>query len=227
MSRSADENIEKTENENQGSKDYRKVRGDNLKVDASAKFYGRRRQLFTCAIIGQLIALACLAYIPFVTLTEGKVYKIEAEIVDPWNMFRGDYVHLSYEFSRVQTNLRWRPGQKVFAVLGRNSQNKWSVERLATRKPVGSENTLVLAGKIRAVSPGKAGAIVSSKNGCVSGDYVNIDFGIEQVFVPEGKGRQAEREKKLDILLAVSSGGNAVVKEAHYAGKTLYKWKLL
>ena len=57
----------------------------------------------------------------------------------------------------------------------------------------------------------------------VQGSRLNIEYGIESYFVPEGKGREIERQigRNLDVKVAIDKFGNAVIKSLLIEGKEI------
>ena len=155
----------------------------------------QHRKLFVGAVIAQVFALGLLTLAPLNTLATGKVYTFETIPVDPWDMFRGEYVRLAYPFNRIPTKLPFTRGQKIYSVLSQDRDGKWQAVRFAAHKLKAGDREVVLAGTV----------------GYASMDFVDVSYGIEQVFVPEGTGKEAERARSLKIDVAVSADGNAVL----------------
>mgnify|MGYP003337377699 FL=1 len=60
---------------------------------------------------------------------------------------------------------------------------------------------------------------------CTSCDMLNVKYGLEQFFVPEGEGReleQARNQRRLVIVAAVTSSGRAAIKRLLLDGKAVY-----
>ena len=64
------------------------------------------------------------------------------------------------------------------------------------------------------------------------GNFVNLRYGIENYFVPEGEGREIERrvvdgvEQKVDVRIAVDKNGSAGIKAILLNGNERYVEKL-
>jgi uncharacterized membrane-anchored protein len=124
--------------------------------------------------------------------------------VDPRSLFRGDYVILSYDISRLDTGKlaghdTFQRGAFVYVTLTRDAQGNWAASRLSPTISEGrNENQAVIRGKIRS-----------------SGKRLRIKYGIESYFVAEGGGKRLEKlagDKKLSALIAIGPDGEAAIK---------------
>lgn len=111
--------------------------------------------------------------------------------MDPRDLFRGDYVILSYAFSRASGEASGAPeGSTVYAVLMRDG-NHWRADRFTYQKPT---EGVFLRGKV--LSGGR------------------VEYGIESYFVQEGTGRKYEdavRSRTLIAELRVNRDGTAAL----------------
>lgn len=151
------------------------------------------------AIFWLVIILSFIAFKEF-TLKTGQEVLFKTIPVDPRDLFRGDYVILNYEistlditslhkdFSNIEVN------DKIFVTL-KKEKNYGTPTGIYKRLP---ENKLFIKGKIKAITNNK----------------INIEFGIESYFVPEGKGREIERQRgeNLEVKVAIDKFGNAIIK---------------
>ncbi len=172
-----------------------------------------RRKLFIAAISFQTCAVLWLATPPILSLSGGKTITVVTEPIDPRDMFRGDYISLSYPFSRVTTRETFVYHTKVFVLLKQDAERKWQAISVSAARPAVAADEILLFGE--------------SEYTDQSGKQVHIKYGIEQVFVPEGRGSKITSADKLDIELAVPDNGRAVIKRAQMKDNTLYQWKWL
>ncbi len=172
-----------------------------------------RKKLFVAAMVFQTCAVMCLAAPPVFTLASGKTITVVTEPVDPRDMFRGDYVTLSYPFSRVTTSETFAYHTKVFVRLKQEADKQWKAISVSLAKPAVAADEILLLGVAEYTDTTRK--------------EVHIKYGIEQVFVPEGRGRNLSSADKLDIELAVPNNGRAVIKRAQNKNDTLYQWKWL
>ncbi|MGO9485642.1 MAG: GDYXXLXY domain-containing protein [Rhodomicrobium sp.] len=126
--------------------------------------------------------------------------------IDPRDYFRGDYVRLSYEISSVPIAQPERlvTGMPIFVTLQRKGQpeeGKWVAVAASPVRPAlpETDNTIVLQGVAR------WGRV----------EEVDLTYGIETYFVPEGMGHDLERMTRAGSVKAVVSvdlDGNAAIK---------------
>jgi len=122
--------------------------------------------------------------------------------VDPRDLFRGDYVRLRYEISRLdldrlsQGNTDFKQNGLIFVNLKKEG-DVWRAENVSSQKP---QKGIFLKGRIRWISNGKA----------------NVEYGIESYFVPEGKGLEIEKKAargEVKVVVSVASSGHGILKE--------------
>jgi len=135
------------------------------------------------------------------TLRTGREVVLKTVPVDPRDLFRGDYVILSYELSRLDLGrlgvgrLALSPGQAVYV-------------------PLRLDGRYALASGIRTTPPEDGALYLKGRVQSVAGQAVQVEYGIESYFVPEGQGRALEqvRGKTLDVVAAVDQAGSAAIK---------------
>lgn len=165
--------------------------------------YKRTGKLLAAVVGVQLALLACVAVPAAYTLHTGQVVTLKTAPVDPYDMFRGDYVRLGYDISNVNIDKQAPEGSTVYAAL-QPSGEFWTVRTASTTKPA------LLAGEV-----------------CIKGRLENqwgnrIHYGIEQVYVPEKTGYKAERADHLKVDVAVDEAGNAVIKRVTNGKEIIY-----
>jgi uncharacterized membrane-anchored protein len=161
---------------------------------------GWEKGVLLAGISLQLVVLLGMTAWRSYALERGDVYYVRVQPVDPRDLFRGDYVILSYAFSRLPTEL-WgdpqaQPGRTIYVELVPEGDGKhWHAGRFGFRPP---PHGPYLRGKI--VGSGR------------------IEYGIESFFVQEGKGRryeEAARRGQLTAEIAVTPDGQAVLRNLH------------
>jgi uncharacterized membrane-anchored protein len=173
-----------------------------------------RKSFVILAVILQLIVLAYMAGEREYILRNGKVIHLRTAPIDPRDMFRGDYVRLNYEISRIPVNRlkgvdsvgELKKGDKIFVSLKEGPNGLYELLDAGLAKPA---NGIYLAGRLpypyrtlRASNP------------------VWINYGIEAYFVEQGRGRAIEKRRgnrtdvqiPLEMEIAVSPGGKSVIK---------------
>lgn len=134
------------------------------------------------------------------TLRTGQEVLLKTMPIDPRDLFRGDYVVLLYDISRIdpasvvveRTDLK--SGDKVY--VGLDIREKYAVA------------TNIYS------SPPKDGLYIKGTLKDVSVNRLNIEYGIESYFVPEGEGKVIERQrgKNVDVKVSIDKSGNSVIK---------------
>jgi uncharacterized membrane-anchored protein len=165
----------------------------------------RERGILMTAAAAQLVILIGMIALRAIPLATGQTVLVRVEPVDPRDLFRGDYVILAYDFSRVpRENIEglaapergsWRKmeGRTVYVPLVPDSlPGHWRAEKVTVNQP--------------GTSPFIRGHV---------GSHGRLEFGIEAYYVQENTGRRYEeaiRDRKLTAELAVTSSGQAALK---------------
>lgn len=169
---------------------------------------GRNKLFILIGIFWLIIIIGFIATKEF-TLRTGKEVLLKTVPVDPRDLFRGDYVILRYEISRLDLNniavdyTDFKMGDKAYVTLKR--ENGYGIISRIFRNPPKNEDVFI-KGIIKEVS----------------GKRLSIEYGIESYFVPEGKGQEIERlreGKKLDVKVSIDRFGNAAIKSLLTDGK--------
>jgi uncharacterized membrane-anchored protein len=150
----------------------------------------------------QMVVLSSMLAMHASTLWLGTVYYVHVQPVDPRDLFRGDYVTLSYAFSRVPSHvIRQNSGTPVYVTLVPAGDGKHSIAgQYLSSPPAGG--TPYLKGTVN--------------------EFGQAVYGIESFYVQEGKGRAYEdavRSKRLTAEIAVTSSGQAALRHLHIEPK--------
>jgi uncharacterized membrane-anchored protein len=172
----------------------------------------------------QTAALAFMVWSRVSLLSHGREIVMKVVPVDPRDLFRGEYVVLGYDgLTPLKPELArggagkasLYPGAAIYVTLAPDAEKGWV--------PVGFE-----ASYPAQVEPGHAvfkGFVVDrfwSTEGL--GQPVNVRYGIESYFVPEGEGLKLEalvRERKIEAVIALGSDGTAALKGLLSDGKPI------
>ncbi len=158
-------------------------------------------QVFAGFQFAVLLAMIFLHLLPHLT---GETILLRVVPVDPRDFFRGDYVILSYDFSRVPRHKIEgiphsgfgvkRQGQPVYVSLILDDDgNHWKREKVSFNPPA--------SGKY------------------IQGKYTGwnrINFGIESYYVQEGEGRKYEeaiRNNQLTAKVSLTKNGKALLQD--------------
>ena len=154
--------------------------------------------IFAAAVFQILAVIAMLAY-AYAPIYFGKDILIRTTVYDPRDMFRGDYVRLSYGFAGIYeldkrglSKRRQLHGTKIYAVLKQDKDGRYKFDRYSFIQPNGG---MFLAGRV---------------------DYNTAKFGIEAFFMPPKKARQMERdmmEFNATAVISVMDNGKARIKD--------------
>ena len=163
------------------------------------------RAVLALAVMFQLLVLVAMMVRPMVTLATGDVLLLRVAPVDPRDLFRGDYVILSYDISRPTrdgssdvTSATWQQlsslaGKTIYTRLAPDSDGKhWHANGYQLEPP--AEGKFI--------------------RGEVSGSGL-VRYGIEQYFVEQGQGHQYEQavgDRRLSAEIAVDRSGNAQIQ---------------
>lgn len=165
-----------------------------------------RNILLVGGISFQFLVLLTMTGMQLMPHVRGETILVRTAPVDPRDLFRGDYVILNYEFSRLpHQNLPGlkmdnmshypepSPGQVIYVTMAPASDGKhWEAVQYSTLKP---EEGIFLRGTL--------------------GRYQQIEFGIESYFVQEGQGKvyeEARNARNLSVELVVDPTGKAALK---------------
>ncbi|MDP2267980.1 MAG: GDYXXLXY domain-containing protein [Deltaproteobacteria bacterium] len=134
------------------------------------------------------------------TLQTGDEILLKTRPVDPRDLFRGDYVILRYDISTINTDTLtyqssdFKENDKVYVLLNVDDKKIGTLSNIDKNKPT-------------------EGVFIEGTVKSASSNRVNIEYGIESYFVPEGKGKEIERNLgKIYTKIAVDDFGNAVIK---------------
>lgn len=161
----------------------------------------------------QSAALFKMVYDKDRLLKAGHEITLPVKPLDPRDLFRGNYVTLGYDVSTLNrlnmpeeraAELRW--GSTVFVTLSPKADGGWTVKDVTPEFP-----SQVAAGDV--VLKGRVRNVWAQANG--SDRTLNVRYGIETYFVPEGTGQALEsqvRDHKIEAIVVVGSDGTAALK---------------
>jgi uncharacterized membrane-anchored protein len=165
----------------------------------------RERKVLLLTVGAQLTILLAMIALRALPLITGQTVLVRVEPVDPRDLFRGDYVILSYPFSRV-------PPEQIDGLSEAQLRSRTKLEGRTVYVPLVPDTSAghMRAGKITMEKP-SAGLFIKGH----MKRYGSMEFGIESYYVEEGTGRryeQAIRDRHLSAELAVTSSGQAALR---------------
>jgi uncharacterized membrane-anchored protein len=163
---------------------------------------GRERFILLATAAFQVLLLLSMIGLHLAPHVYGETILVRVVPVDPRDLFRGDYVILSYDFNRVppggieglpapawKNDREWQ-GSTVYVTLVPEPDGKhWRADTFSVHRPAGGK---YLRGQLTG--------------------HGRIEYGIESYYVQEGKGRayeQAIRNRRLSAEIAVTADGQA------------------
>ncbi len=186
----------------------------------SGRFFLRRSQLVLLCVLAQLLVLGAMAGKRELIRATGQEVYLRTAPIDPRDPFRGDFVRLEYPFSNVApaeqrgtlAQHRDQKGHLVYAVLAPEARGLYRLDYLTDQQPASG---VYLRGRLgQHWRAGQAGA-------------VHVRYGIEQLFVEQGKGlaieekrgRRGQLQVPMEVQVALGGDGTAVIKG--------YRWSAL
>jgi uncharacterized membrane-anchored protein len=171
-------------------------------------------------------------------LASGREIVLEVVPVDPRSLFRGDYVILGYDLSRVElpagTKAPMR-GDDYYVVVQKPAEPA-GTDAATPNVAAGNANwQIVSAGPEipKDLKPDQVaikGRVDYTSSPNEKPQTVDVHYGIESFFVPEGTGRELEKmvgDKKLSAVIAVGEDGKPAIKGLLSEGKRVYEEPLL
>jgi uncharacterized membrane-anchored protein len=164
------------------------------------------------------------------TLETGVPVLLETQPVDPRSLFRGDYVRLNYTVSDLDLDVlsgddEFLQYDDVYVVLEKG-EHYWEAAAVFHQRPESASQEVILRGKIKYVQTSRWNPETKKSE---SAKRINVRYGIENYFVPEGAGHELERPpagSKVEMVIAVDRFGQAGIKAVLIDGKERYREKL-
>lgn len=160
-------------------------------------------------------------------LNQGVEVGLETVPVDPRSLFRGDYVRLNYAISRLKTadlsGDDWFDLHEDIYVLLAPEKDLYAATGVFHQRPAVPDGHIVIKGRVSSVvrrQLSRDGVKIPSLPTTLS-----VRYGIESYFVPEGTGRELERQAgsgEVDVLVAVLESGAAAIKGLRIDGTNHY-----
>lgn len=157
----------------------------------------RRRLVLLVVVLAQLAVPLGLAGFAAADLAFGREVRLLAQPVDPLDAFRGNYVVLRYELSRLRTGFEVRRGDRVCTPL-HEENGVWNASFAVPERP--ADETAICGRARRDAS---------------AGESVEVEYGIETYY--------ASAERALEIERAISSGPVFVVVDLDGDGSARIK----
>jgi len=179
--------------------------------------------LFGAAALIQIALIGLMVADRVMILRTGVDVPLQTRPLDPRDFLRGDYVVLGYDISSVpvgdMASERLTGRDKlVFVKLAPNRDGFYeAISAHAAPVDVASPEVLIRGHVVSGVNCGRDRCSVDS--------MLQVRYGIESYFVPEGEGRKLEsarNQRKLTIVAAVAPTGRAAIKRLLIDGEPVY-----
>lgn len=160
-------------------------------------------------------------------LNQGAEVALEIVPVDPRSLFRGDYVRLNYAISRLKTaelggDDEFASHDDIYVTLV-PEKGVFAARALFHQHPGASADQVVIRGRVNSVVAQQRGSTEIESSPVQT--RLSVHFGIESYFVPEGTGRELEKQAasgKVAVLVAVLESGDAAIKGLRLNGSNHY-----
>jgi uncharacterized membrane-anchored protein len=185
-----------------------------------------RHRLLISAIVLAVLQIGFLSWMiagRAAILRDGQEVLLKVEPVDPRDLLRGDYVRLGYDISRIPIAIIVDKPSETELLEGRT---------INVRLKSGEDNYwhAISASFGPLPSPAAEGEVdikgtVSTRWFAEENATLLVDYGIERFYLPEGEGKEIERDMRLrsfSIRAAVASDGTAQIKSLIDGDVVLY-----
>jgi len=174
----------------------------------------------------QTAALVAMIGMKQYTLSTGQPVLLKTQPIDPRSLFSGDYVRLNYSvsqlrFDQIEGERDFRRGDTIYVVL-RPGDEYWEPVSVHRHQPSVPAGQIAIKGRVMSVQQQTFNRQERRTEAVKS---INVKYGIENYYVPEGEGRALERPKPGEIIsirVVVDRYGNAAIKAVLVNGVESY-----
>jgi uncharacterized membrane-anchored protein len=177
----------------------------------------KKHRLLISAIVLALVQTGFLSVIiagRAAVLRDGQEVLLKVEPVDPRDLLRGDYVRLGYDISNVPVAMignvpsgaQWTEAGLIFVRVKKEGDGIWNMVSASLYErpsaPPG-DGEIDIRGM---VDDGRSLGRI---------DTLNVEYGIERFYLPEGEGLAIERDMRVrafNIVAAIAEDGSAQIK---------------
>lgn len=173
------------------------------------------RKLLIVVAVQFLVLLSVLAFKQY-TVWTGETVLLKTTPIDPRDLIRGDFVAVRYEIStvdraKVADDYKYPTGP-VYVELQRGTNGYWNAVAVHTTRERSYDGTVLIKGHVvETYQP-------------ASTSTLDIRYGIEQVFVPEGSGADLPSGSghTVAVEVKVDRFGNAVPRRFFVDGQPFH-----
>ncbi|QDA60392.1 GDYXXLXY domain-containing protein [Hymenobacter jejuensis] len=164
-----------------------------------------RQRWLLLTLLAQVLFIVAVAGAGYATMAYGRTITLRTTPVDPRDLMYGDHLVLNYTISRLPLNLwseptRPRRGTPVYVVL-RPVGEAYEAVRVVAKEPAVPAEQVVLRGWVAD----------NWRRG------LRLRYGLEKYYVPEGVGKQLEKQATRHPMLvhiSIAPWGQARITEA-------------
>jgi uncharacterized membrane-anchored protein len=185
--------------------------------------------------IGQSLFLAAMVWDRVSLLRSPTVVTLETAPIDPRDLFRGDYVILSYTVSSLPLDAlagddEFERGKPIYVELAPEGDIWRPVAAWHEYRDAAPGNA-IMRGRVRNVMQDIfAGEVAEGEGGrrppCPDCGTAFVTYGIESYFVPEGEGRELEDTRnagRITVDVALGKDGTPAIKQLRLDGEPVYE----
>ena len=183
---------------------------------------------FIAAFVLQALLLFWMIGDRALLLARGTEIRLAVVPVDPRDILRGDYVVLAYDISTLDAqalagsdDFDW--GDTIYVTVEKAPDGgAWQAVSIDHEPPAGK---LALKGTVSDVRD-ETTRVPEGAPECPDCKRYGVEYGLEQFFVPEGKGRELERlrnDQRMQVDVAVTDKGRAALKRLLVDGQPVYE----
>jgi uncharacterized membrane-anchored protein len=174
---------------------------------------------FLLAIALQTVIIFAVIIFKLSVLTGGTEVLLKVEPVDPRGLLRGDYVTFQYRISNLAPyhfrGQQMKNGETVYVILSQGGKY-WEAQSAQKSRP--SEDEVFIKGRVE--SGGVESQSETSAPRRFNDSSIRVVYGVEQYFIPEGKGQNFSfAHKEAAAKVAVDENGNAGLKQIYVNDK--------
>lgn len=184
------------------------------------------RKLLFAAIAVAIVQIGFLGSAVFsraALLRNGQEVVLRTQPIDPHDLLRGDYVALTYDVSQVPVGLvrtaRPYDSDMIGTIYVRLRRGEGQAPATVAAAGLGTPLDQPLG-------EGEVDIKGTSFDRWEDGlDFVNVQYGLERFYVPEGEGLEIERslgERQFTMRVAVAKTGEAQIKALYDGATPLY-----
>lgn len=186
-------------------------------------------------LIGQSLFLGAMVWDRVSLLRSENVVTLKTAPVDPRDIFRGDYVILTYDIAQLplaylEGDSDFTSGDTVLVELAQENET-WKAVSVWHEGHEAAPDDRIIRGRITYMSPPATTASPGSEGDvpappCSDCSVLNVTYGIESYFVPEGEGRELENirnDGKLTVDVALGKDGTPAIKQLRIDGDPVYE----